>query len=279
MDFQPNLTPIRVKHFCNIGDVIAALAGLKSYWEKNNRKIIFSQQLDVPAQYYESAYHETQDDKGTMVCMNSKIWEMTKPLLLSQEYIHDVEVYEGQTPIVIDIDVIRKKVFTNLPHGQIQGWIMMAYPDLAYDLSRAWIHIDDNCPTHIESQVKGKILLNFTERYRNAHINYYFLRKFKHRIIFAGTDREYLLFVNKWKLEVPKLVTKDFLELAHAIKVARFTLCNQSMVWNLCEAMKTPRILEICEFAQNCMPNCGEKSYGFFHQDAVEYYVDIMTGD
>jgi hypothetical protein len=268
--------PTRVKHFCNAGDVIASLAGLKSYWEKNNRKIIFCQQIGVAAQYYAGATHGTTDSNGNMVCMNERVWEMVQPLLLSQEYIHSCEEYTGQEDILIDIDVIRKKVFVNLPQGQIQAWIMYAFPDLAYDLSRPWITLPD-ADLPIIDQVKDKIIVNFTERYRNGHINYYFLRKFKHRLLFVGTDREHLLFVNRWKCDMPKLETKNFLELAYAVKHCKFLLANQSMVWNLSEAMKSPRILEVCEFAVNCMPFVGEKSYGFYHQQGVEHYVDIMT--
>lgn len=272
-----SLPPINVKHFCNAGDLLASMAGLKSYYENNNgTKIRLLQKLDTEANYYPGATHETTDAQGKMVCMNQKIFDMIKPLVEAQEYIQEMDVYTGQEPIRIDIDVIRKKLFVNLPHGLIQSWIMYAYPDLAYDLSRPWITLPEADVPIIE-QVKDKIIINFTERYRNGHISYYFLRKFKHRILFAGTDREHLLFCNRWKLDVPKLQVKDFLELAYAIKNCKYLLSNQSMCWNLAEAMKTPRILEVCEFAQNCAPFIGEKSYGFFHQEGVEYYVDIMT--
>ena len=267
-------TPVRVKHFCNPGDLIAALAGLRAYYETTGTKLILCQQLDVAAQYYSGAVHGTTNSTGTMVCMNDKIWDMIKPLLLSQEFIHSCEEYTGQQ-VLIDIDVIRKQTFVNLPHGQIQAWVMYAYPDLAYDLSRSWVTLPD-ADIPIINEVKDKIIINFTERYRNGHINYYFLRKYKHRLVFAGTDREHLLFVNKWKIDMPKLEVKDFLELAYAIKNCKFLLANQSMCWGIAEAIKSPRLLELCEFAANCQPFVGEKSYGYYHQTGVEYYADIL---
>lgn len=274
-----NNQPVRVKHFCNPGDSIASLAALKSYYDQNGRKIIYCQQIGTPAQYYPGATHGTISDAdgSTMVCMNSKIWGMLQPLLLSQEYIHSCEEFVGQEDILIDIDVIRKKVFVNLPQGQIQAWVMYAFPDLAYDLSKPWITLPD-ADLPIIDQVKNKIILNFTERYRNGHINYYFLRKYKHRLIFAGTDREHLLFTNRWKVDMPKLEVDNFLELAYALKNCKFLLSNQSMNWNLAEAMKSPRILELCEYAPNCMPFVGENSFGFYHQTGVEYYCDILLG-
>lgn len=266
--------PVRVKHFCNPGDAVASLAGLKAYYESTGNKIIFCQQLNIPANYYSGAVHGTTDSTGTMVCMNDKIWDMLKPLLLSQEYIHSVEEYTGQD-VLIDIDVIRKQTFVNIPHGQIQAWIMYAFPDLAYDLSKPWVSLPDS-DLPIINEVKDKIIINFTERYRNGHISYYFLRKYKHRLIFAGTEREHLLFVNRWKIDMPRLQVNNFLELAYALKNCKFLLCNQSFSWNVAEAMKTPRLLEICEYAPNCMPFIGEKSYGFLHQSGVEYYADIL---
>lgn len=279
MDFiqTQELTPIRAKHFCNPGDLIAAMAGLKGYYEYAGRKVILSQQLNVQANYYPSAVHGTvsDDDNHTMVCMNKHIYEMIRPLIVSQDYIEDMEVYDGQE-IMIDIDVIRKKVFVNLPHGQIQGWLMYAYPDLAYDVSKPWIELPE-VDIPIVSWIKDKIVINFTERYRNGTITYFFLRKYKHRLVFAGTEREYLLFVNKWKVDMPRLDIKNFLELAYALKHCKFLLSNQSMNWGIAEALKSPRVLELCEYAPNCMPFIGEKSYGFYHQAGVEHYCDILT--
>ncbi|MHA4791091.1 hypothetical protein, partial [Klebsiella pneumoniae] len=76
----------------------------------------------------------------------------------------------------------------------------------------------------------------------------------------------------QWQLNIPRLEITNFLELAYALKESRFMLGNQSMNWNLAESLKTPRILEVCQYAQNCQPLIGEDSYGFFHQVGLEYY-------
>ncbi len=269
--------PAIAKHYCNPGDLIAMLASLKSYHKTTGRKVIFAQQLNVAANYYQGAVHGTTSDNDSqkMVCMNQSMYDLIRPLVLSQDYIEDMQVYEGQTPLTIDLDVIREKTFVNLPNGSIQSWPMFAYPDLAWDLSKAWIELP-NKKLPIIDFIKDKVIVNFTERYRNGNINYYFLRKFKHKLIFAGTEKEYLLFTNMWELDIPKLQVKSFLELAYAIKHCKFLLCNQSMCWNIAEAMKSPRVLEVCRYAVNCMPFYGEKSYGFLNQEGVEHYVDIL---
>lgn len=269
-------TPIRIKHFANAGDVIAALPACKAYYEATKRKVIFSQQLNVTAQYYPGATHPVVNENGQMVCMNRQMFDMVKPLVATQEYIHDMEIFDGQD-VGIDFDVIRNNdLFVNMPHGSIQAWLMYAYPDLAYDITKPWLQLPDKKLPNILRQVKGKVIINFTERYRNTKINYYFLRKFQNHLIFSGTDREYYLFVNAWRLDIPRLDVKDFLEYAYAIKWCKFILSNQSVGWNIAEAMKTPRILEVSRYADNCMPFYGEKSYGFYHQEGVEFYVDAL---
>lgn len=274
------IKPATFKHFCNPGDLVASMAAIRAYYESTNRKVLLCQQKNVEANYYPGARHGTVSDGDghTMVCMNTKMFDMIKPLVESQQYIHGMEEYVGQE-ILVDLDTIRKETFVNLPHGMIQSWPMFAYPDLAYDLSKPWIDLPDN--KEIEDkmlpQVKGKIILNFTERYRNGHINYFFLRKYKHDLVFAGTDIEHLLFMNKWKMDMPKLKIDNFLELAYGIKHCKFILCNQSMSWNIAEAIKSPRVLEICEYANNCMSFVGDKSYGFYHQSGVEYYVNLLV--
>ena len=95
-------------------------------------------------------------------------------------------------------------------------------------------------------------------------------------VISAGTETVHWLFWQNWHSDIPQLVVNAFLEYAHAIKNSRFLLGNQSFGWNLAEAMKTPRVLEVCQFAPNCMPFVGENSYGYFHQVGLESYFVIL---
>lgn len=282
------LLPARVKHFCNIGDVVASLAGLKSYHEKTGKKVIFCQQLNVPADYYAGATHPVRDDNNTMVMCNQKMFDMVRPLLLSQSYIQDMEVFRGQ-PINFDLDRIRKEIFVNIPNQAIQQWLFMAYPDLAYDLSKSWIDIGDvdisdcslshpNVVTETISieDLENKIIVNFTERYRNQHLHYFFLKEYQEMLIFAGTESEHKQFCDKWGLTMPRLIVTDFLQLAYIIKKSKFLFGNQSFCWNVAEAMKTPRLLEVCEYAPNCQPFIGEHSYGYLHQSAIKYYFKLL---
>lgn len=262
---------IRILHCVNPGDLIAAMGALKKYHEVTGRKVIVCQSIDTLASYYQGAVHPTVNERNENVCCNMPMWEMLRPLIESQEYIHAFEVYHGQK-IDIDFNVIRGKTFVNLPNGAIQNWVTLAFPDLAFDLSKPWIKLNGECPEHIKSQISRKIIINFTERYRNAIADYFFLKKYCPDLVFAGTEKEHFLFCSRWNLDIPRLEVNDFLDLAYAIKECRFFLGNQSLNWNIADAIKKPRILEICQYAQNCIHGVGEDSYGFFHQVGLEYY-------
>lgn len=272
---QANDSVTRVKHSTNPGDLVAAMAAIKKFYDVTKRKVIVSQSTSMLAAYYPGATHPTVNSDGRNVCCNDAMWDMLKPLIESQHYIHSFEKYSGQR-VDLDFDVIRGRTFVNMPQGALQAWIVYAFPDLAFDLSKAWITLNGVCPAAIKKQVSGKIIINFTERYRNTVIDYFFLKNYAPDLIFAGTEREHWLFCNQWQLNIPRLKVKNFLELGYALKEARYMLGNQSMCWNLSEAIKSPRILEVCQYAQNCQPMVGEDSYGFFHQIGVEYYFKVL---
>lgn len=262
----------RIKHSVNLGDIIAALPACKKYYEVTKNKIIFSQQVNQRAAYYEGAIHPTKDEQGNAVCVNEPMWKMMKPLVESQEYIHAFERYEGQQ-FDLDFDVIRGKTFVGLPNLMIQSWIMYAFPDLDINLANPWIHLPDVKNHPIKKQVNGRAIINFTQRYRNDQMDYYFLKSYSPNLIFAGTEQEHYLFCTRWNLDIPYLRVKDFLEYAYAIKYSRFLLGGQSFGWNIAQGLGTPRIIELCRYAPNCQPFVGENSVGFFHQVSLEYYV------
>jgi hypothetical protein len=255
--------------------MISIMPCLKKYHQVTGRKVVLCQQINTLAAYYAGAVHPTVDEEGRQVCVNNAMFEMVKPLMESQEYIERLEVYNGQH-IHLDFDVIRGKTFVNMPQGMIQSWTMFAYPDLAYDLGTPWISLPYKKIPSIEKQVKGKVIINFTERYRNELMDYFFLKKYATSLIFAGTEREHFLFCTRWELNIPRLEVKDFLELAYAIKLCRFVLSNQSFIWNIAQAIHAPRLLEMCRFAANCMPFIGKDSYGYYHQVGLEYYFRMM---
>lgn len=258
---------ITVRHSCNIGDLIASLAGLKGYWENNGNKFNYMQELNVIATYHTDYYHPTQED-GKQVMCNKKMFDMIKPLIECQPYIESFEEFTGQK-VMVDFNIFRGEVNINMPFGSIQSWYMLAFPDLAYDISKAWIDVPHR---EIAPEYKNKVIINFTERYRNQFIHYYFLKEHEKDLLFAGTEKECYDFCKKWNLNLSLLKIDNFLSLAQIMKQSKFFLGNQSFCWNLNRAMNLPSILEMFPAAPNCLPFIGNHNYGFYHQKALEYY-------
>lgn len=264
-----------VKHLANIGDIIASLAACKKFYDTTGRRIRYMQCVDNPAQYYNGAVHPTVDRNGVNVSINEKGFEMLKPLVEAQEYIHSFVKFEGQK-VDLDFDVIRGQTDVNMPHGMLAAWIFYAFPDLACDISTPWITLPAEPPYHIKQQVSGKILINFTERYRNHFLNYFFLKNYAPDLVFSGTEKEHWLFCNQWQLDIPLLKIADWFDIAYALRECRFLLANQSSHWNLSNSMGTPRLLEVCKWADNCQPFCGPDSYGYYYQMPAEYFFRTM---
>lgn len=266
------INSLSVRHNCNIGDLIASLAGLKSFYDRKDIKFDYLQELDVIAQYHENYNHPTQKD-GKLVMCNKKMFDMIKPLIECQPYINSFQEYTGQK-IVVDFSVFRYKLDVNLPYNALQTWYALAFPDLHFDLSKAWIEVPYK---DLPIENTDKILINFTERYRNNFIQYFFLKDYEKDLLFTGTAKEHEDFCKKWKLSMPLLQVTDFLELAQVMKQSKFLLGNQSFCWNLNRAMNLPSILEMYPQAPNCQPFVGNKNYGFYHQNGLEYYFSILN--
>ena len=264
MNFTPYL------HNCNTGDLTGALAGIRQIYLNDGKKAVIYQQLDVPGEYYAGAIHSVKDEKGVQVTMNRKMFDMMRPLLLAQDYVEDFQIYIDQKPFV-DLTLIRGRLNVNIPYGMLPSWTMLAFPDMAYDLAEPWIKVPEG-----GDQFPEYIIINRTQRYTNERIDYSFLKDYDNEVIFAGTEAEHAKFCLECKVDLPRLVVDNFLELAQAIKSCRFFIGNQSFPWNLANAMGSPRILEMCSFAPNCQPFVGKDNYGFLHQRGLEHYFDLL---
>lgn len=267
---------VRFKHSCNSGDLVASMPGVKYCYDQMGKKGVIMQRINVEAAYYLGAVHPIKDSKGDMVCMNEKQWGMLKPLLEAQEYIERCEIWEGQE-FDINFDTIREGTYVNMAGSPIETWQFMVHPLLTCDISKPWLKVPVNVNSYklgngkeiSASEINNYIIINRTERYQNAIISYFFLKGQEHRLIFAGTPKERDLFCDKFKLKIPLLIVKDFLELAQALATCKLVICNQSMIFNICNAMKTPRLLEMCLGAFNCFA-IGANGYSFLHQKALE---------
>lgn len=253
------------------GDLIHFMAGIKQVCETQKMKADIFVWLDQPCFIYEGAEHPYGH-----VMMNQYAFDMMKPLIEAQPYVNSFQVWSGQK-IHIDLDLIRE-VKINMPHGSLSRWIFYRFPDMTAPLHQTWLKVgigqitDSVFRTHNET-----ILINRTSRYRNPWISYFFLEQYRDNIKFVGLKEEYEAFKKEWKFEFnfPYVEVKDFHELAIKISECKFFIGNQSMCYAIAEALKVPRILEICQFAPNVIPT-GPGAHDFTSQAALTYFVDKL---
>jgi hypothetical protein len=261
---------IRFKHHGPSGDLIGALPGIRQVFRNTGKKAVIMQQLDMPSFTYPNCTPAVFDAKGTAVFMSLGQYTKLKPLIEFQPYIERMEVWEGQE-FDVSLDTIREGHFTQQPAGILQRWHFYLYPQMACDLHETWLDLPESCPLDIGK----KVVLNFTQRYRNPLISYYFLKRYEDSLIFAGTPDEHKIFCEKYNLSIPRLVVQDFLEGAWAIKQSPFFMGNQSMCYHIAEGMGHTRILESCAQFPNTFPLTPD-GYDYLHQDAVEYYFETL---
>lgn len=253
---------ISFKHSCFSGDLIYALASVKTLCSVKGHKAHIHQWLNVPGRSYDGANHPYNG-----VMMNEYAFRMMKPLLEAQDYIHAFDQWTGQAT-QIDLDKFRQ-VKNHMPYGNIVTWIAMCAPEMTPRYWEPWL----KAPR--DNWYGNKIVINRTSRYHAHYVDYFFLREHKHSILFVGTPQEHRDFENEWGFKVVHEKVKDFLELATVINSCKLFIGNQSMCFAIAEALKSPRLLEVCDFAPNVTP-AGEGGYYFRHPELFKYHVNKL---
>lgn len=272
-------------HCGNTGDAIASLPAIREFYKKTGIKPVLYLVKDHPAKYYEGATHPVKNDNGEFVSFNAEMIKLLSPLIKAQPYIEDVrEIHIGDVEFVreyaefkdgsraINLSWIRDR-FCNIPYGDIRRWYFMILPELSTDLSVKYIDVANS-----EKDIaKNKIIICRTERYQNEVIDYSFLKPYEDDLLFAGTMREYNNFCMNFDLNIKKLAISDFYELAQALQQSKGLISNQTMIFQIAEGLKIPRVVEICSYAPNVIP-VGENAFDFLDQVALEVYFHTLNG-
>jgi hypothetical protein len=263
--------PIKTSSPC--GDLISYLPGIRQLWLDRGQQAVIYQRIGMPGSGYPGAIHPFQDTYGQDICFTDELFDLMKPLLMAQEYVMDYKKFEGQHA-EIDMDKIRMEIYTNQPKGSLNRWPFYAFPQMTTDLSVKWL----DCFFDTPILLKNKIVLNFTQRYRNHIITYFFLKKYEPDLIFVGLPHEHDIFCKQWNLNIHYQKVKDFLELAEIIASCKLFCGNQSMAYQIAEGLKVPRILELFPMMPNVVPQ-GPNAYDFYHQTPLEYFFEKLTNE
>jgi hypothetical protein len=261
---------LTVGHFYKAGDLITLLPGLQYLYRKNGTKTHIYQKIGMP-----SDYSELQNVYGNNTSMNHEMFEMLKPLIECQPYIEKIEEWNGE-PVELNTINSRDSRLIPLPNSDLYFWMFFVFPNLSCDLSIPWIELPPNGNIFHDIVTSEHAIISRTERFLNNYIDYHFLKDYQDRLIFSGTEKEHHRFCGEWKLDIPRLVLNNFLELAQAIKKCKFLLSNQTFAFHIADSMKTKRILEVCAAFPNTLPH-GANGRAFVHQKSLElFFLEYM---
>lgn len=247
------------KHSGCVGDCIASLPTLRELLG-GGRGILYLQ-TDVPAHYARNMRHPCGS-----VRMSRQMAEKLLPLLQSQQMFEHVAIWNGES-VDVNLDEFRRTGF-NLAAGHIARYYCHVHA-VCPKLWEPWLTVEP------DDQYRGSILVNRTSRYHNKAIDYSILTNYSD-VRFLGLPDEYREFSEATKLVLPHVCPTTFLDTARAIAGCRLCVVNQSSAFMIADAMKVPRILEICPFCPNVSP-VGPHGYEFLNQPTFAELLRKLT--
>ncbi len=197
------------------------------------------------------------------IFINERMFGMLLPLLKKQRFISIAKKHENEK-IDINLDLFRE-----LPINYIFNsprWYFQITGEQV-DLSLPYMDAEKH------SEIKNKIIIHRTFRFRNNFINYKFIKNSKD-LLFIGLEDEF----NDLKKDIQNLELynpKDFYEVAQLIKSCKFFVGNMSIFYPIAEALKVPRLLEACPEFPVVQP-VGDKAYDFYFQPHFEKYFNLL---
>lgn len=200
-----------------------------------------------------------------------------QPLLESQPYILSAKPYEGEEIHwnAGDFRIYHSKeqslAFTHWLHYKSQKHL----PKIKVDLLQPWMNI------YSDPRGYGKIVIHRTSRYQNAYFRWgAVVHDRRDSILFMGTQEEHRRFCEEFG-EVPYCHTKDLLEMAQIIAGSELFMGNQSVGLAIAEAIKHPRIVELCPWQPDVIIGGGNvqwSSDGAYRLPAMGGRPELVVG-
>jgi hypothetical protein len=244
-----NKKSLNFLHSGHCGDIICSLPVIKELSKSHQCNLFIRINKKMPIPYYK---HPAGD-----VFLDQRIYNLIEPLLKKQEYINNVAVYNEQE-IDIDLDLFREMPI-NINFNSPRWFFHIT--GIQVDLTQPYLEATEH------EDMKNKIILHRTFRYRNNFINFKFLNDFDD-IFFIGLKNEYL----DLKKEIKNLnfyECRDYLDMANIIKSSKFFIGNSSIAFPMAEALKVPRLLEACPEFPIIQPS-GKDAFDFYYQPHFE---------
>ena len=241
-------------HSGRLGDLIYSLATIKELSKSHKCKLYVQIEKPILGSH----------DSSRKVFINKRCGDLILPLLRNQDFLDAVNIYKDEK---IDINL---DLFRDIPIS------------LSFYSSRWFSHI---CGININVEntflsvkphelIKNRIIVGRSSRYRNAYINYKFLKNTKN-LLCIGLEEEF----QDSKKDINDLEfheCKDFLEMAEIIKASKFFIGNMSLQYIISEALKVPRLLEASPDFPAAFP-VGPNAFDAYHQNHFEKFFTNLN--
>tara|TARA_B100000674_G_scaffold206032_1_gene168372 strand:+ start:512 stop:1405 length:894 start_codon:yes stop_codon:yes gene_type:complete len=244
-----NKTQLNFFHSGPLGDLIYSLPLIKKLSDSHKCNLYVNLNKKFTYDYYKHT--------GNGYYIDERTFKFLSPLLKTQKSLNTIKKYEDEK-IDINLDLFREIPISftfNSPR-----WFF-AITGEHFDLNNPSLFVDDH------AEIKNKIVILRSFRFRNIYINYDFLKNYND-LLYVGVEEEY----QDLKKNIPNLEMyncKDLLEMAQIIKSSKFFLGNMSVGYALSETLKVPRLLEASPETPFVQP-VGNNGFDFFFQPHFE---------
>jgi len=236
-------------HSGHLGDIMYSLPVIKELSKSHKCKLYI--QADKPMEI------DYQNHPSGKVYLDKRIVNLLLPLLRQQNFLSSADIYNNEK-IDVDLDLFRK-----IP-------INIRFHSVRWYSHLTGVHVNMDEPylsVKPHKLIKDKIVIVRSPRYRNAYINYNFLKNTKN-LLCVGLKSEFE-DLKKIINDLDFYNCEDFLEMAEIIKGSKFFLGNECFAYSVAEGLKIPRLLEASPDFPVIFPS-SSNGYDFYHQNHFE---------
>ena len=241
-------------HSGRIGDVIYSLPTIKELSKSHKCKLYVQIEKPILGPF----------EASRKVFINKRCGDLILPLLRNQDFLETVNIYKDEK---IDINL---DLFRDIPinHSFYSSRWFSHICGVNINVENTFLSVKPN------DLIKNKIIVGRSSRYRNAYINYKFLKNTKN-LLCIGLKDEF----QDSKKDINDLEfheCKDFLEMAEIIKASKFFIGNMSLQYIISEALKVPRLLEASPDYPVAFP-VGPNAFDAYHQIHFEKFFSYLN--
>jgi ADP-heptose:LPS heptosyltransferase len=186
-------------------------------------------------------------------------FNMIRPLLECQSYIHRVELFTGQ---LIDFDLDCFRTQQNISYQQLAAShaYVFGLPSSISDV--AWITAPEPLPA-----TKQWVVINATPRYQNPNVNWRnLIYPYLNDAVYIGTNEEYKWFTERVGFKLQHVMVKDFRDMAVIISRCKLFIGNASLPYAIAEGLKIDTIQVVDPISPSCVYERPNAKYLFYNE-------------